>query len=83
MIPAVSARLWHDTLPAQLANASLQAACAGSVGLLVSYHFDTPTGPTIIGCAGVLYGLSLLVAPGGWLPRFFNASTSPHSTRIN
>jgi zinc/manganese transport system permease protein len=69
MLPAVSARLWHESLPAQLLNASAQAALAGVAGLLLSYHFDTPSGPTIIGCAGVLYGLSLLVSPGGWLPQ--------------
>jgi len=69
MIPAVSARLWHDTLPAQLANASLQAMLAGVAGLLLSYHFDTPSGPTIIGCAGALYAASLLLSPGGWLQR--------------
>ena len=70
MLPAVSARLWHDTLPAQLVNASVQAALAGVAGLLLSYHFDTPSGPTIIGCAGALYATSLLLAPGGWLPRW-------------
>lgn len=69
MVPAVSARLWHDTLPAQLVNASVQAMVSGTCGLLLSYHLDTPPGPTIIGCAGVLYALSLLCAPGGWLPR--------------
>lgn len=69
MLPAVSAKLWHDTLPAQLLNASGQAMLAGSFGLLLSYHLDTPSGPTIIGCAGVLYAASLLLAPGGWLPR--------------
>ena len=68
MVPAVSARLWHDTLPAQLLNASTQAMVAGAAGLLLSYHLDTPSGPTIIGCAGALYAASLLVAPGGWLP---------------
>lgn len=71
MLPAVSARLWHDTLPAQLLNASAQAALAGVAGLLLSYHFDTPSGPTIIGCAGALYFASLLIAPGGWLPRLW------------
>ena len=71
MLPAVSARLWHDTLPAQLVNASAQAATAGTAGLLLSYHFDTPSGPTIIGCAGALYFTSLLLAPGGWLPRLW------------
>ncbi|WP_092130979.1 metal ABC transporter permease [Polaromonas sp. YR568] len=69
MLPAVSARLWHNTLPAQLLNASLQAMLAGYFGLLLSYHLDTPSGPTIIGCAGALYFASLLLAPGGWLPR--------------
>jgi zinc/manganese transport system permease protein len=68
MLPAVSARLWHDTLPAQLVNASIQAMLAGFSGLLVSYYFNTPSGPTIIGCAGALYGISLLIAPGGWIP---------------
>ena len=69
MLPAVSSRLWHDTLPAQLVNARVQAMLASSTGLLLSYHLDTPSGPTIIGCAGALYFMSLLVAPGGWLPR--------------
>lgn len=68
MLPAVSARLWHDTLPAQLANSMLQAALAGSLGLLLSYHASLPSGPTIIFCAGGLYLLSLLLAPRGWLP---------------
>jgi zinc/manganese transport system permease protein len=74
MLPAVSARLWHDTLPAQLINASAQAAAAGVAGLLLSYHLDTPSGPTIIGCAGALYFTSLLLAPGGWLPRRWAAA---------
>jgi zinc/manganese transport system permease protein len=69
MLPAVSARLWHDRLGAQLLNASVQAALAGWAGLLVSYHLDTPSGPTIIGCCGLLYALSLMFSPGGWLPR--------------
>lgn len=67
MLPAVSSKLWHDTLPAQLVNASVQALLASYAGLLVSYHLDTPSGPTIIGCAGALYFASLLLAPGGWL----------------
>ena len=69
MLPAVSARLWHEQLSAQLINASAQAMAASLAGLLLSYHLDTPSGPTIIGCAGVLYALSLLLSPGGWLPR--------------
>jgi len=44
------------------------------VGLLLSYHMDTPSGPTIIGCAGALYFASLLFAPGGWLPRWWTTT---------
>jgi zinc/manganese transport system permease protein len=69
MLPAVSARLWHDGLPAQLVNASAQAMVAAAGGLLLSYHCNTPTGPTIIGCCGALYGMSLVLAPGGLLQR--------------
>jgi len=69
MLPAVSARLWHEHLSAQLINASAQAMLASLAGLLLSYHLDTPSGPTIIGCAGALYVISLLVSPSGWLPR--------------
>lgn len=65
MLPAVSSRLWHENLSAQLVNASAQAMLAGAVGLLLSYHLDTPSGPTIIACAGGLYALSLLMAPSG------------------
>ena len=69
MLPAVSSRLWHDTLPAQLVNSVVQAMLAAYAGLLLSYHLDTPSGPTIIACAGTLYFASLLLAPGGWLTR--------------
>ena len=69
MLPAVSSRLWHTTLPAQLLNACAQAVLSCAAGLLLSYHFDTPSGPTIIGCAGALYAASLLLAPGGWRGR--------------
>ncbi|HWZ47299.1 MAG TPA: metal ABC transporter permease [Herbaspirillum sp.] len=69
MLPAVSARLWHDTLPAQLVNSMVQAAAAGYAGLMLSYYASVPSGPTIIVCAGAFYLLSLLIAPRGWLPR--------------
>ena len=69
MLPAVSSRLWHDSLPAQLLNSTIQAALAGYAGLMLSYYASVPSGPVIIVCAGVFYFLSLLFAPRGWLPR--------------
>lgn len=67
MLPAVSARLWHAMLPAQLLNSVGQAAVAGYAGLLASFHLDLPSGPVIILSAGVLYIVSLIFAPYGWL----------------
>lgn len=67
MLPAISARLWHDTLPAQMAHAVAQALLAGFAGLLLSYYASLPSGPAIIVCAGAQYALSLLVLPHGWL----------------
>ncbi|AIY42860.1 Zinc ABC transporter [Collimonas arenae] len=69
MLPAVSARLWHDTLPAQLLNSAIQAALAAYAGLLVSYYTAAPSGPAIIICAAACYLVSLLIAPHGCLPR--------------
>ena len=66
MLPAVSARLWHAMLPAQLLNAAAQAVVAGYAGLLVSFHADLPSGPVIVMCSGALYAVSLLFAPQGW-----------------
>ncbi len=69
MLPGISARLWHDMLPAQLLNSIVQATIAGYAGLLCSYHFDLPSGPVIVLCAGGLYIVSLLIAPHGWMGR--------------
>lgn len=66
MLPAISARLWHHSLPAQMAHAAAQALSAGIAGLLLSYYASLPSGPAIIVCAGAQYALSLLLSPHGW-----------------
>lgn len=76
MLPAVSGRLWHAMLPGQLLNSAGQAVVAGYGGLLFSFHFDLPSGPVIIMCAGALYGFSLVFAPFGWLGRRRRARTA-------
>jgi zinc/manganese transport system permease protein len=75
MLPAAIAQLWARSLPAMLAIASGSAAASGYLGLVVSYHFETASGPTIIIAATCLYGLSILVAPAGLGSRIF---TRPH-----
>lgn len=77
MLPAVSARLWHAMLPAQLLNAAVQAVVAGYAGLLVSFHADLPSGPVIVMCSGALYAVSLVLAPQGWRGNRRRAATPP------
>lgn len=69
MLPAVAARLWHERLVGQFLASAVMAMLASLIGLLLSFHFNLPSGPTIIVSAGTLYVLSLLFAPLGWLPR--------------
>lgn len=69
MIPAASSRLWANSVGKMLAIAVAIALISGYVGLLLSFHFDLPSGPAIILVAGGLYLFSLLFAPaGGILP---------------
>jgi zinc/manganese transport system permease protein len=69
MLPATIARLWADTLAGLLLSAWLSGVAASVVGLLLSYHLNLPSGPAIVLVAGVLYLLSLWLAPHGWLGR--------------
>jgi zinc/manganese transport system permease protein len=65
MLPAAAARFWAVNLPALLAAASVIGSLAAFVGLAASFHFDLPSGPSIVLTAGLLYGLSALFAPHG------------------
>lgn len=67
MLPAVSARLWADRLGVQMALAAALGCVASVLGLLLSYHADLPSGPAIVGVAGGVYLLSLILAPAGQL----------------
>ena len=67
ILPAAAASLWVRSLPGMLGLAILIALTSGVAGLLVSFHVDVPAGPSIILVAGVIYVLSLVLAPGGML----------------
>jgi zinc/manganese transport system permease protein len=59
MIPAVTARLLARRLTNIFILSMILALIASYAGLLLSYHFNWPSGPTIILVAGVLYIASL------------------------
>ncbi|MBD5802618.1 Manganese transport system membrane protein MntB [Azoarcus sp. Aa7] len=67
ILPSAAARLWVKRLPAMLGLAVLIAFASGIGGLLASFHADVPAGPAIILAAGIVYLLSLFLAPGGML----------------
>jgi zinc/manganese transport system permease protein len=67
ILPAVVARFWARDITAMIGAAVISAAISGYAGLVISYHANLPSGPTIILAAGVLYGLSVLLGPVGGL----------------
>ncbi|MBS9479266.1 metal ABC transporter permease [Ancylobacter radicis] len=70
MLPAAAARFWTRELTAMVGLSVLVGALSGVLGLLISYHWGVPSGPSIILVAGASYALSVLFGPvGGLLPR--------------
>lgn len=69
MLPAVSSRLWARHVWSLFLFSSFFAVLSGYFGLLLSYHLEWPSGPSIILMAGLIYGVSLLIAPFGALKR--------------
>lgn len=67
MLPAASARLWTDRLMPMIGVATVFAIVASVSGLIASYHWGSPSGPTIILAAGVVHGLSLIFGRHGGL----------------
>ncbi|MDP3371830.1 MAG: metal ABC transporter permease [Candidatus Paracaedibacteraceae bacterium] len=60
MIPAIAARLLCDSLRCTLIIAILIAIISSYSGLLVSYHAELPTGPTIVLVASIFYIMALI-----------------------
>jgi zinc transport system permease protein len=64
IIPAATARRFSSTPEVMAVVASLIGAVAVVGGLMGSLHYDTPSGPSIVVAAVILFVLSLLPAPG-------------------
>ncbi len=72
MLPAISARLWANSMGGLIALATLMAISCGLAGLLFSYYVELPSGPAIILCCGLVYVLSLIFGQeSGLLPRWW------------
>lgn len=67
VLPAATARLWVRSVPALMVLASALALAACVAGLLLSYHVDWPTSPTIVLALGAAYLVSLVAGRfGAW-----------------
>ena len=65
ILPAAVARFWVDSI-GRLLLIAVGCAIAGSyIGLLLSYHFELPAGPSIVMTLGGFYLLSLAAGPHG------------------
>lgn len=71
MLPASVAQLWAKRLPTMMATAAATAFASGYAGLVASFRYGLPSGPTILLFAGLIYCGSLLLAPSGALRRLF------------
>ncbi|MBF0582753.1 MAG: metal ABC transporter permease [Magnetococcales bacterium] len=65
MLPAIAARFWARDVWSLMAVAVLIALLAGFIGLVLSFHYNLPSGPAIILTAGLFYLLSLAFGPLG------------------
>jgi zinc/manganese transport system permease protein len=65
MLPAITARFWAQRIWNIFIFSILIALLSGTIGLLVSYYRDWPSGPSIVLVSGVFYILSLILGPQG------------------
>jgi zinc/manganese transport system permease protein len=65
LLPAVAARFWAEDVNGMICVAVASAFASSLAGLLVSYHFNVPTGPTVILACGAFYLISMLVGVRG------------------
>jgi zinc/manganese transport system permease protein len=71
MLPAAAARFWSDSVSGSIAFATGSAMASGVAGLLISYHFELPSGPAIVLAAAVVYFASIVFGSrAGLLARY-------------
>lgn len=63
MLPATAARFWVRQVWSLISLATVTAFAAGYVGLVLSYQFNLPSGPSIVLVAGGFYLFSLVAGP--------------------
>ena len=70
MLPATAVQFWSRQIWSMCTMACVFAVVSGYLGLLISYHMNYPTGPSIVLIAGSIYIVSLLVGRFGSLRQY-------------
>ncbi|MGB1209239.1 MAG: metal ABC transporter permease [Paracoccaceae bacterium] len=65
ILPSAAARFWAARIGPMIVAAVAVAVVSSLCGLLLSFHYDLPSGPAIILMAGAGYALSLIFGPVG------------------
>lgn len=65
VLPAIAARFWAEEIDATILFSMVTSFLSSFAGLLISYHFNLPSGPCIVLTAGILYIASAFFAPFG------------------
>jgi zinc/manganese transport system permease protein len=74
MLPAIAARFWGSDVTSLSIIAVIFGIASGYAGLVLSYNVSTPSGPSIVLMAGVIYAVSLVFGPrGGLVPTYWPA----------
>lgn len=62
LLPAAAARCWTQKAWPTIGLATIIGMAAALSGLLISYYANLPSGPAIVSSAGLIHGMSLLLA---------------------
>jgi zinc/manganese transport system permease protein len=71
VLPAIAARFWTTNIDAMIVFSIISSIAVSFVGLLLSYHYNLPSGPAIVLTAGILYIVSVLVGSTGSVAAHF------------
>ena len=74
VLPAIASRFWTASIDGSVLFSIAISFFSSFAGLLLSYHFNLPSGPAIVLFAGGIYALSVVVGRYGSIRVHFSAS---------
>lgn len=74
VLPAIASRFWTQSIEVSIGLSIIFALAASYFGLLLSYHFNLPSGPAIVLVAGAVYIFSVLLGRYGSIRANFTGS---------